>query len=98
MRNTLFLTKEQLFHIKQTWQQFLLGKHPDDEEICLHVLKMMEPKERMFMRNVYVTNAMKFDDWMAKCAEKAGIPEAYGWIILRFAEGKFGLEKGWFDE
>jgi len=95
MKNDTFLQKEQLAHIRKTWQLFVLGKHPEDEEICLRILKALETRERMFIRNVYCWSPQKFEDHLADCARDARLPEGYGWVILRFAEGRFGVEKGW---
>ena len=95
MKNDTFLTKEQLYHIRKTWQLFVEGKHPEDEEICVKILRAMETREKMFIRNVYLWSPQKFEEHLADCARDAQMPESYGWVILRFAEGKFGLEKGW---
>lgn len=93
--NDLFLTKDQLWNIRKTWQEFLAGHHPEDEMIILKILKYMEPSERVFIKRAYGVSGKQFKENLAISAEEVGIPLDYGWVLLRFAEGKFGLLKGW---
>lgn len=95
MNNDMFLERQQLGHIRRTFQQYLLGKQTEDGEICVDILKCLTVAERAFLRKVYLPSSCSMDDWVMECAKEAGITRGYGWLILRIAEARFAKAKGW---
>lgn len=96
MKEDWYIPKKYLGAIRITFQNYLLGRPDEDTQLCTDVLKCFTVAERAFLRNVFVPCKCPLGEWVDQCAEKAGIPGGYGWLVLRICEARFAREKGWF--
>ena len=95
MNNDMFLDRTQLGYVRRQFQLYAQGKPCEDEQLITYLLKCSTVVEKGFLRQIYLPSSGSLDEWVGKCAEEAGIPRGYGWLILRMAEARFAKAKGW---